>query len=256
MRILDLSSNPVGEAGARCLFRTLLRGIPCKIDLKDCEYALDERLFNHSFPAENSPYYLNLSDPYDSSVLAELMSMAEDDPINCRFTSVIYTEDNRRSILDNIGNSKQKANNENKGNKMAPSSSSRGQTLKLTVLPEGYISDRSGGPRWVPPSQGIILLLIYDIHILTRCFIGMLTVHFDHTVVMPTIDDAISSESLSILADILSSGRTDLDKKNWLRMICHDIYCTTNQVRESDVLVHCTADRATLYLTSKEDVGR
>ena len=79
---------------------------------------------------------------------------------------------------------------------------------------------------------------IYNLS-LTYLGIGVLTVHFERAVVMPRIDRAMTQQSLHRLADILSSDQTDLDKKNWLMMICQDIYCTTKQVQHGHINNNC-----------------
>ncbi len=60
--------------------------------------------------------------------------------------------------------------------------------------------------------------------------LGILKVEFEYFIVVPTIDKAIGLKELNLLATIVSNGRTELDIKNWLRLLCSDIYCTTTQV--------------------------
>ena len=38
MRKVDLSMNPLGEAGGRALFRTILRGLRCFVVMRGCSY--------------------------------------------------------------------------------------------------------------------------------------------------------------------------------------------------------------------------
>lgn len=93
MAKLDLSLNPVGDAGARAIFRTILRGLKCFVMMRSCTYRVDYNVFNHSNPSVDSPYTLNLEEPYNASVLHELISMAEYDPDHCGFGHVTYQSD-------------------------------------------------------------------------------------------------------------------------------------------------------------------
>lgn len=89
---LDLSRNPVGEAGARSLYRTILRGLRCFVVMRSCSYFQDDNIFNYSTPSAHSPYDLDLAEPYKMAVLLELVTMAVEDPVSCRFGPTVWQE--------------------------------------------------------------------------------------------------------------------------------------------------------------------
>jgi len=88
---LDLSFNPVGEAGARSIYRQIMRGLRCFVIMRSCSYFVQEDIFNYTTPSLNSPYELDLSEPYKAAIIAELMIMVKEDPSSCRFGAVKYT---------------------------------------------------------------------------------------------------------------------------------------------------------------------
>jgi hypothetical protein len=188
IKLLDLSSNPLGEAGARSLFRTMLHGIKSIIRMENCEYPIDERVFNHSYPAEHSPYTFDMTESYDRAVLEELVEIACHDPINSKFTSVFYQE-------------------VSSGAKDRPVTS-----IKLMVSADRILCDRNNGLKWSVPDS------------------GRLTVHFESAIVIPTSEKIINDQQLHIISDIIANGRTDVDRKAWLRMISSDVYYNTNQI--------------------------
>lgn len=126
IKTLDLSSNPLGEAGARSLFRSLLQGISCVFRMENCEYPVDERVFNHSYPAEHSPYTFDMTESYDRAVLNELIEIACNDPIGSKFTSVLYLESKECEVC----------------------------SIKLMVSPDRVLCDRNNSLKWVIPDIG------------------------------------------------------------------------------------------------------
>lgn len=90
MRRLDLSENPLSDEGACALFRRILQGLPCFVIMRDCTLAIDSSLFNHVFPANASPYLLDLSKPYDAAILHELVLISLQYTA-CNFESITYT---------------------------------------------------------------------------------------------------------------------------------------------------------------------
>ena len=90
MKVLDLSINPLGEAGGRSLFRTILRGLRCFVMMRNCTYSPLEKIFNHKNPNMDSPYHLDLALPYDSAVMQELVMLAEDDPVHSQVGARIF----------------------------------------------------------------------------------------------------------------------------------------------------------------------
>jgi len=81
LSVLDLSGNPLGEAGGRTMLRLLLdhKTINAfenlQILMYGCTfepYQISTNGFNQSFPHLGSPYNLNLSNEYDQALLHEL----------------------------------------------------------------------------------------------------------------------------------------------------------------------------------------
>jgi hypothetical protein len=100
MERLDLSDNPLTEAGARSMFRTILRGLRCFVMMQNCTFTGEVGLFNHSNPSLDSPYDLDLSQPYQVAILSELISMVNLNT-NCSFKSLVYKQsdkDDRKEI--------------------------------------------------------------------------------------------------------------------------------------------------------------
>ena len=88
MKKLDLSQNPVGDAGGRAIFKAILRGLTCFVMMRDCSYNLEEDVFNYSNPAMDSPYRLDLSEPYRYYVLDELLALSAEDPTHCIISDI------------------------------------------------------------------------------------------------------------------------------------------------------------------------
>eukprot|EP00605_Chrysophyceae_sp_TOSAG23-4_P002782 GSChrysophyteH1.ASY1.ANO1.3066.1 assembled CDS len=89
---LDLSFNPVGEAGARSIYRQIMRGLRCFVVMRSCSYFHQDGMFNFSTPGLNSPYELELSEPYQQSLMQELILMVKEDPHGNRFGTIKYTQ--------------------------------------------------------------------------------------------------------------------------------------------------------------------
>jgi len=183
LKKLDLSRNPVGEAGARCLYRTILRGLSCFIIMQSCSYLVDEKIFNYFNPSVDSPYELDLNEPYRAAVLRELLIMASEDPVSCRFGKVVHRD------------------------------SKNGLETELALESRnGKIVLRGTRERWEPPT------------------VGTLTVHFYSSMVVPTIDRAISKNALELIMIIVKSAQEE-DRTDYLKLMCSDIYCTTVQAQ-------------------------
>lgn len=114
LKKLDLSENPLSDEGACALFRLILNGLPCFVMMRDCTLAVDKSLFNNTFPANASPYTLDLSQPYDAAVLSELVTIAVGDPC-CTFSSCSYKSGNQTTLL-RLSESKQVLVEANSGN--------------------------------------------------------------------------------------------------------------------------------------------
>lgn len=105
MRKLDLSENPLSEEGACALFRLILTGLPCFVMMRDCTLSLDTTLFNNVFPANNSPYELELTKPYDVAIFNELTQIALYQP-SCQFESINYRNSHGREYTPILSRSR------------------------------------------------------------------------------------------------------------------------------------------------------
>jgi hypothetical protein len=184
MRKLDLGLNPLGEAGSRAIFRAIFRGLKCFVIMRGCSYNEDTKFFNHSYPSMDSPYTLDLSEPYNGAVFSELTTKIIEDPINCAFESIIYRESNK---LPDVPISFEVINNQ--------------------------ASFKMNGDKWAVPTS------------------GQLIANFAQSVFVPTINNVVDEKSFDILQIIVENGRTETDRKQWLKLLCQDIYCSTTQAQ-------------------------
>lgn len=183
MKKLDLSLNPLGEAGARSVFRTILRGLQCFVIMRGCSYSERKNIFNNSYPGMDSPYTLDLSQPYNYAVLHELLTKVHEQPKACRMESITY-HDTATNCNYNLSIKKGKLVNSN-------------------------------NDEFVPTTTGVIKFA------------------FHQTVFIPTTDNIINEESLNILQVIIENGRTEGDRKQWLSLLCQDLYFTTAQAQST-----------------------
>jgi len=56
-------------------------------------------------------------------------------------------------------------------------------------------------------------------------------VHFSHVIQLPTLDMAISEESMKTLLAIVVHAQSDEDRKHWMMLLCADAYFLTSQAR-------------------------
>ena len=90
---LDLSCNPIGEAGARALYRKMIRNdTNCIILMHGCTYSQDSTLFDYTDPDMASPYMLDLTDQYSLAVLSELSELSNDEFGRYHFINILYKE--------------------------------------------------------------------------------------------------------------------------------------------------------------------
>jgi hypothetical protein len=92
MQRLDLSLNPLGEAGARSIFRKILRGLRCFVTMRNCSYQDDPRIYNHTYPTMANPYTLDLQEPYSRAILQELFTQYVENTTNASFEQMTYRE--------------------------------------------------------------------------------------------------------------------------------------------------------------------
>ena len=126
---LDLSINPVGEAGARSLFRLILKGLRTFVMMRNCSYKHDSTIFDFENPSYLSPYTLDLSEPYKAAVLFELTSLAINYPDKCKFDNILYRE-----------NPKAK------------------DTAIAVVAVDGTLCLKGTTQKWIPPIAGIMVV--------------------------------------------------------------------------------------------------
>eukprot|EP00606_Chrysophyceae_sp_TOSAG23-5_P001321 GSChrysophyteH2.ASY1.ANO1.137.1 assembled CDS len=88
---LDLSFNPVGEAGARSIYRQIMRGLRCFVVMRSCSYFTQDGMFDYATPSLKSPYEIDLAEPYQESIMKELMYMVKESPASNRFGPVKFT---------------------------------------------------------------------------------------------------------------------------------------------------------------------
>ncbi len=184
MKVMDLSLNPLGEPGARSIFRTILNGLRCFVMMRSCTFEKDESIFNHSNPAADSPYKLNLSAPYDASVANTLIEMMSKDPDHCKITSASHKV-----------NSKTPAKN-----------------IHVHVI-DGKVCEKSNDKEWVCPLEGELELV------------------FDYKERIPTQALKMTDHALFVLQIIIVTARSEEDRRNWLRLLVRDVFCTTEQAQ-------------------------
>lgn len=126
---LDLSINPVGEAGARSLFRLILKGLKTFVMMRNCSYKHDNSIFEYENPSYLSPYTLDFSEPYKAAVLFELINLASSFPEKCKFDNVLYRE-----------NPKAK------------------DSVIALVTVDGNVCLKGTTQKWTPPTTGIMVV--------------------------------------------------------------------------------------------------
>ena len=184
---LDLSGNPLGDAGARSIFRSLMRGLTCFVIMRNCTFEQKEDSFNHSNPSVGSPYSLTLSEPYHAALLTELTNMVAEGK-GCNFDSILYkeTKDGRESSIPLVVKD------------------------KMVVL-------KGTAKKWVPPTT------------------GYMKVYFSHQIQLPSMEMAISEQSLKTLLSIVVHAQSEADRRHWMSLLCADAYFLTTQVKNNNL---------------------
>ena len=147
-------------------------------------FELDDSIFNHSNPAADSPYTLDMSKPYDHSVACTLIDMMENDPVHCIITEITYKE----------------------------TSKSSNKNINVIWI-DGIILDKNTNKKIVIPT------------------IGELIINFKYKERIPTEELAMSDHAVFILQIIIVTAKSEQDKRNWLKLLVRDIYCTTQQAQ-------------------------
>lgn len=127
MKKLDLSNNPLGEPGARALFRVVLRGLKCFVAMRNCTFNEDPTAFNNSNPGVASPYLLDMSEPYQCAVLQELIYLYRSDSANCKMENITYR----------------------------PTAGAKETNVGI-LLKDGVIVTKGSNTKWEPPTTGIL----------------------------------------------------------------------------------------------------
>ncbi|RYH00419.1 hypothetical protein EON65_49455 [archaeon] len=201
MNKLELSLNPLGEAGARSIFRTILRGLSCFVVMRNCSYTENHHVYKHTYPSHDNPYVLDLSEPYNRAVVYELLYKFQEDPTHCGFEHMSYKE--------------------------APKVGEVNIQLGINPLLEEKCKSISGSNFLV---NKVCLKSTNDLYVVPRT--GVLKFHFAQAVFVPTIHNIIQDKPLDILQKIVEKGVTENDKKMWLFLICQDLYFTTQQAQD------------------------
>jgi hypothetical protein len=179
----------LGEAGARSLFRTILRGLKCFVAMRDCSYPEDDSIYNHAFPSALNPFVLDLSEPYKRAVFLELLFKFQQDSLHCYFENITFRDQSPNG-----------------------SSSKGGEiSISLIVTPTG-VALKGSTENYQAPKTGIVKFT------------------YRQEMVVPTLDLHMPHSSFFVLQIIIENGRTEKDKKMWLRLLCQDAYFLSTQV--------------------------
>jgi len=84
-------------------------------------------MYNHSFPSNDNPYMLDLSEPYKAAVLNVLLVKYSEDPTNCSFEGLT----NREEV-------------------------SKEQSISLVVNSRREVCLKASGEQWLPPDKGLV----------------------------------------------------------------------------------------------------
>lgn len=194
MKKLDLSLNPLGEAGARSIFRNILRGQVCFVMMRNCSYKDDPTIYNHAYPSMQNPYLLDLSIPYCRAVLQEMMVKYAEDSLHCSFSDIIYKDGTKGP--DTIFQVQ-----------LIPNP--RDRTKRIVAVKSNPTEE------WDVPK------------------IGTVRFQFHQSVFVPTMENQVPPTAFNILCLIVEHGQSDQDKKQWLALLCQDLFFSTKQVKDS-----------------------
>lgn len=150
--------------------------------MRSCAFPDDPTAFNHSNPSLAAPYTLDLSEPYQSAVLSELLFMFKEGH-NCKIESLSHKAD--------IG--------------------SRETNITLAVK-NGELVTKNNGYFWEPPSKGIV------------------KVDISYNISIPSMADKLSESSFILMSKMIVAARSETDRKNWLWLLCLDLFFSTDQV--------------------------
>jgi hypothetical protein len=201
MNKLELSLNPLGEAGARSIFRTILRGLRCFVVMRNCSYADNPHIYSHTYPSHGNPYVLDLSEPYNRAVVYELLYKYQEDPTHCSFENMVYKE--------------------------APKTSDAPIQLAINPDLEGKCKTTVGSNYLV---NKVCLKTTNELYVVPRT--GTLKFNFvQQAVFVPTMNNIVGNQALNVLQIIVEKAQSENDKKMWLLLICQDLYFTTYQAQ-------------------------
>ena len=192
---LDLSNNPLGEAGSRCLFRTILSGVKTFVMMRDCTFEPDPRAFNHSNPSLLSPYELDMQQPYDSALLDELL--------------LLVSQEENHITINSLQLRERKEGKEGSG----PGILGPEKSINLITYNGEIVIKSSKLPFRAPQNSTVKVAISQVIH-------------------RPTVEMALKKFSLDVLILIVVNAKSEIDRKNWLSLMCADVYFTTSQAQE------------------------
>jgi hypothetical protein len=93
-----------------------------------------------------------------------------------------------------------------------PEQSMHFSVVSATANSSSYVTLKGQTERYIPPKTGVV-----------RCV-------FRQEMSVPTLDLRMTDSGFNVLQIIIENGRTENDKKMWLRLLCQDAYFTTVQV--------------------------
>ena len=194
LRRVNISSNPLGEAGARCLFRIILKyRIKCFVVMRDCTFSFEANSFDSTNPANGSPYSLDTSDPYQAALLHELINLAVISENHLTFDSVSVRE---------------RSNSAGRGGAKAFGS----EVSHHVVAEDGQMYNKGSKNPWRPPQD------------------AMVTITCSQYKEKPSLESAVSKETLELFVLVVANAGSEMDRRNWIRLNCMDMYFTTEQI--------------------------
>ena len=189
MKRLDLTFNPLGEAGARSIYRRILRGLGCWVMMGNCAFGDNPKAFNSTYPSADNPYTLDLAEPYQAAVLAELLTKFREDPVNCSFEGMGYREGA-------------------KGGPEIPIS---------LIVQNGEVCLKGTGQPWQPPESGTLRFSFEQSVFVPTLANAIDAKSFD---VLQKIVEAGKAADRKKDVD---------KKRTWLYLLCQDAHFTTEQ---------------------------
>jgi hypothetical protein len=162
--------------------------------MENCTFFDRTNMYNHSFPSNDNPYMLDLSEPYKAAVLNELLVKYSEDPTNCSFEGLTYREE------------------VSKGPE---------QSISLVVNSRREVCLKASGEQWLPPDKGLVRFSFQQA-------VSVPTI--EHAIK----DSALDMLMRIVEAGREADRKKDVDRKRqWLQLLSQDTFFTTQQVRKT-----------------------